>query len=162
MTHSFAKTNGHHSTFDNPYLKWADRIRIPVGKSTYGCQLEDNILYRALNIYESNICGCDYIGMGRPESKNLIDQHEVLNTNKFSEILFKTTDYIESISDINERNTYLNKFIKVLEDEQQKFDLLDDSNEKRHHKFELYSDELKTRINNLKNMVSINENNIRI
>ena len=53
MNYSVVRTNGHRSTFDNPYIKWRDRIRIPVGSSTRDKAIEDNILYKALQLYKS-------------------------------------------------------------------------------------------------------------
>ena len=53
LNYSVVRTNGHRSVFDNPYIKWSDRIRIPVGASTRDCEIEDNILYKALGLYKS-------------------------------------------------------------------------------------------------------------
>ena len=50
---SVVRTNGHRSVFDNPYLKWSDRIRIPVGQSARNFDKKENILYKALSLYES-------------------------------------------------------------------------------------------------------------
>ena len=46
------RTNGHRSVFNNPYLKWDHRIRLPIGKSVRN-KKEDNILYKALLLYQS-------------------------------------------------------------------------------------------------------------
>lgn len=46
------RTNGHRSSFNNPYLKWRDRVRLPVGKSVR-VEKKENILYKALSLYAS-------------------------------------------------------------------------------------------------------------
>lgn len=47
------RTNGHRSQFYNPYFKWSNRIRIPIGKSVRTANKEENILYNALSLYKS-------------------------------------------------------------------------------------------------------------
>lgn len=41
------------SQFSNPYIRWEDRIRFPVDKYARTVFKEDNIVYQALKIYES-------------------------------------------------------------------------------------------------------------
>ena len=105
-----------------------------------------NILRDIINKYESNICGCDFIGNTFNHSLNLINQHELFYTNSIKKLLNEVVDYLMKMEDINVRNNLIMEFIDILESEQYKFDLLDDMNKDRAHKFELYDDELKNKV----------------
>ena len=104
-----------------------------------------DILREIINKYESNICGCDYLGKGKKESLGLFEQKELFMTDKLKHIINNTINYLKEC-----KNTDLiNKFKNIMDNEQSKFDLLDDFNKDRKHIFELYDDELKEQINSL-------------
>ena len=104
------------------------------------------ILEQIINIYECNLCSCNYLGNEKDNSLRLFDQHELFQTNRISELLFKTADYIENIQDVETRNIMLNNYISILNKEQFKFDLINDFNKKRRCTFTLYNEKLKTRL----------------
>ncbi len=103
-----------------------------------------NLLKEIINKYESNICGCDYLSTGNKKSKNLFDKDILFMTETIEKLLFDTLDSIISLND-KDRLLY---FKSILDNEQFKFDLLDDKKSERKHTFKLYSDELKERIKN--------------
>lgn len=98
-----------------------------------------NLLKDIINKYESNICGCDFLSIGKEKSKDLFDADELFMTNTIKQLLIST---LESINDIDS----LLYFKAILDNEQFKFDLIDDKNLIRKHTFKLYSDELKKKI----------------
>ena len=53
LNHMTVRTNDHISVFDNPYMKWNERIRFPVGRLERNPNKRKNILYKALKIYKS-------------------------------------------------------------------------------------------------------------
>lgn len=114
------------------------------------------LLREIINKYESNICGCDFIGMGKKESLNLFNQHELFMTDRIQKLLCDTIEYIENIQDINERKLNITTFIKIIDEEQYKFDLLNDLNKDRAHKFELNDDNLKQQIEKLRLLIKDN------
>ncbi len=143
-------------------LIYIDRVKVANNEASkldammkeYLITYDLNILREIINKYESNICGCDFIGMGKEESLNLFNQHELFKTDKIKELLQETIKYIANIPDINERNAKITAFIKILDDEQYKFDLLDDMNKDRAHKFELYDDNLKQQVEQLRLLIT--------
>ncbi len=50
---SDVRVNSHKSLFSNPYLKWEDRIRLPIDENTRYIDKKKNYLYKSLMIYES-------------------------------------------------------------------------------------------------------------
>ena len=67
LRRSVVRTNGHRSMSDNPYIRWEERIRIPVGKSV---RTKDNILLKALKLYSS---------------QNAVDHYSMMNN---SDVVF--------------------------------------------------------------------------
>ena len=106
-----------------------------------------DILSEILNVYESNICSCDYIGTGKQESINLFNQHELFMTHRVNTILYSTIAYLKECNDIS----LIDKFKYILDNEQSKFDMLNDFNKNRSHKFTLYDSNIKEEINKLYN-----------
>ena len=47
----------------------------------------------------------------------------------------------------------INHFIEIMESEQFKFDLVNDFNKKRSNKFDLYTDDMRKRVSNLKKKI---------
>lgn len=143
-------------------IKYIDRVKnakreaskLELLISKYEQSFDLNILANIINLYESNICSCDYLGKGKPESIELFDQHELFKTDKIKSILLETIDYIYNIDDQELRKSTLDKLCNILDMEQYKFDLIDDLNKNRKHIFDLYDENLKTQINKLKNMNS--------
>ena len=120
----------------------AEKIKNMIGEYINNNDL--NLLKEIINKYESNICGCDYLSTGNEKSKNLFDKDALFMTETIEKLLFDTLDSIISLND----KDGLIYFKSILDNEQFKFDLLDDKNPERKHTFKLYSDELKERINN--------------
>ena len=112
-----------------------------------------NILKDIINKYESNICGCDFIGMGKQQSLNLFNQNELFKTDSIKKLIFDTIEYIKNIGDVSERNNKITTFINIIDEEQYKFDLLDDFNKDRAHKFELNDENLKRQLDVLRSMI---------
>ncbi len=50
---SYAYVNHEITSFLNPYIRWEERIRIPLHKSARTARKEDNIVYKALQLYSS-------------------------------------------------------------------------------------------------------------
>ncbi len=50
---SDVRVNGHRAMFSNPYLKWENRVRLPIDEGTRIIDKKRNYLYKALEIYES-------------------------------------------------------------------------------------------------------------
>lgn len=117
-------------------------------ETTYNLEVLEHII----NLYESNICSCDYLGTGKKESSNLFDQHELFQTNKIKNLLHKTVEQIESIKNTELRDVALNYYINILKNEQFKFNLINDFNVNRRHKFELLDETLKIKIEKLYEM----------
>lgn len=146
----------------NLKLIYIDRVKVAHNEASkldamikeYTNNYDLKLLKEIINKYESNICGCDFIGMGKKESLNLFDQHKLFKTDIIKELLQDTIKYIIDIEDINERNIQILEFIKILEDEQYKFDLLDDFNKNRAHKFELNDENLKQQVEKLRLMLN--------
>lgn len=139
-------------------IKYIDRVKNAKREANklenlilkYKCSFDLNILSDIINLYESNICSCDYLGKGKPESLELFDQHELFNTEQVKLILVETVEYIYSIDDRDLRKSILDNFCNILDMEQYKFDLINDFNKNRKHTFDLYDEELKAQINKLK------------
>lgn len=53
FSQSCVRVNGHRALFSNPYLKWNERIRLPIGKSVRESDKNKNVLYKALKEYRS-------------------------------------------------------------------------------------------------------------
>ena len=104
-----------------------------------------NILKEIINKYESNLCSSDYLGTGKKESRNLYDQHELFMTNKIKQILNDTVAFIKETGNME----LANQFKSIMDEEQSKFDLINEGNSNRRHKFTINDDELKTKISNL-------------
>lgn len=119
--------------------------------SVYNVNYDLSLLKEIISKYESNICGCDVIGNKRKHSLNLIDQDELFNTSYLVDLLYNTLDYIENNKEM------LDRFISILEEEQYKFDLIEDFNKNREHSFKIYDEKLKQKIkfikNNLNNLI---------
>lgn len=145
-------------------LIYIDRVKVARNEASklddmtkeYLSTYDLNILKDIINKYESNICGCDFIGMGKKESLNLFNQHELFKTDSIKKLLYDTMTYIENIQDVNERNNKIITFINIIDKEQYKFDLLDDFNKDRVHKFELNDEILKQQIDVLRSMIDNN------
>lgn len=143
-------------------LIYIDRVKVAHNEASklnamikeYTNTYDLKLLKEIINKYESNICGCDFIGMGKKESLNLFDQHELFKTDSIKKLLHDTIKYIENIQDINERNITITTFIKIIDDEQYKFDLLDDFNKNRAHKFEFNDESLKQQVEKLRLMLN--------
>lgn len=141
-------------------IKYIDRVKnatkeahkLEVLMNEYEHSFDLNILKHILNLYESNICGCDYLGKGKTESLELFDQHELFHTDKIKSLLILTIEYIASIGDQLLRENMLDDFCDILKIEQYKFDLIDDFNANRKHTFDLYDENLKTQINKIRHM----------
>lgn len=142
-------------------LIYIDRVKVARNES---CKLDDmtkeylstydlNILKDIINKYESNICGCDFIGMGKQQSLNLFNQNELFKTDSIKKLIFDTIEYIKNIGDVSERNNKITTFINIIDEEQYKFDLLDDFNKDRAHKFELNDENLKRQLDVLRSMI---------
>ena len=108
-----------------------------------------NILKDIINKYESNICGCDFLSTTTDKSKGLFDADELFMTDTIKQLLFNTLD---SINDMD-RLLY---FKAILDNEQFKFDLIDDKNPDRKHTFKLYSDELKEKMTEVEKKLNMN------
>lgn len=52
-SNKYSYVNHETTVFLNPYLRWQDRIRIPIDKSSRTAVKEDNIVYKALKLYPS-------------------------------------------------------------------------------------------------------------
>lgn len=143
-------------------IKYIDRVKnakreaskLELLMAEYEQSFDLNILANIINLYESNICSCNFLGKGKPESIELIDQHELFKTDKVKSLLSSTIEYIYSIDDQELRKSTLDNFCNILDIEQYKFDLIDDSNKNRKHTFDLYDENLKTQIIRLKNLNS--------
>ena len=112
-----------------------------------------DILKEIINKYESNICGSDFLGMGKKESINLYNQHELFMTQKIKQILDDTISYIKEIGNIE----LANQFKSIIDNEQSKFDLINEGNSNRMHKFTLNDEALKAKISSLFTVASENK-----
>lgn len=133
-------------------IKYIDRVKNAENEASklyeeiiqYENAFDLNLLANIIDRYESNICGCDFLGKTSKKSLNLFDQKKLFQTNKISELLYSTVEYIKNTPDINLRNELLKKFRALLDFEQKKFDLLAHDGH-RYHTFELYSEKIKSR-----------------
>lgn len=133
-------------------LIYIDRLKIAENEASklnqmlteYSVSYDMKLLADIINLYESNICGCDFLTNMNPD--------ELFMTDSVRKTLANTVNYITQVSDINLRNSLISEFIGVLEQEQYKFDLLDDFNKKRAHTFKLYDDELKKSVEYLRSL----------
>lgn len=125
----------------------ASKLKVMIDKYINSYNLDE--LAQIINLYESNICGCDFI--------TDINKDELFMTDKVRDIINNTIEYIININDINLRNEQINKFVDIINSEQYKFDLLNDFNKKRAHKFKLNDEVLKQKIEYLKSLLSQNE-----
>ena len=133
----------------------AEKIRRECIK--YRCTFDLSMLSEIINKYESNICGCDFIGMGRDESKNLFNQDELFMTEEINKLLQDTLDYINDCKDIEIKRNLIETFKSIMDNEQRKFDLISFDGS-RGHKFLLYTDEIKDRIDYISNnLVEMNK-----
>lgn len=145
----------------NIELKYIDRVQ--------NCKLEANIidnmiksyelnpnldvLAQIINKYESNICGCNFIGTGK-NSLNLFNQYELFNTKKIKELIYGTIISIKNIEDINDRNNKIKYFLSIIEHEQRKFTLIEDLCKKRARNFDLLDEKIEEEINLLKGLLN--------
>ncbi len=144
-------------------IKYIDRVKnarkeaskLETLISEYERSFDFNLLAHIINLYESNICGCDYLGKGKAESLELFDQHQLFNTERVKNTLMSTLEYIATIDDQMLRNDLLNQFCCILNEEQYKFDLIDDFNMKRKHNFDLYDENIKVQINRIRHMDTV-------
>lgn len=107
------------------------------------------LLANIINIYESNICGCDFI--------NGLDKNEIFMTKQVRSLINETIDYLTSLKDSSFKVALVQKFISILDNEQAKFDLLDDFNKKRAHTFDLYDDILRKKVQMLSQTIKEEE-----
>ena len=143
-------------------LIYMDRVKIAHNESNklknmimeYNNSKDLNLLRDIINKYESNICGCDYLAFGNEKSKQLFDKDELFMTDIISNLLFTTLDEINELRNVDKFLYYLS----ILENEQYKFNLLDDKNSDRKHTFKLYSDELKNKIEIVKQNLNVYQN----
>ena len=126
----------------------ASKIKEDIEK--YKNTFDFNVLEDIINRYESNICSCDFLAVGKEMSKNLFDKDELFMTKEIEDLLNSTLDYISTIDNIEEKNSLIVQFKNIMDKEQYKFDLIDDS-KGRAHKFLLYSDEMKAKIAQIEN-----------
>jgi hypothetical protein len=105
-----------------------------------------SLLKEIINKYESNICGMDFM--------QGVDKDSLFMTNEISNILHNEPNYIMSINDLEERNNKIVEFIDILEQEQYKFDLVEEQIGNRGHRFLLYDDILKEQIENLRQLLN--------
>ena len=150
----------------NLEIKYIDRVKVCHNESR---KLESKIneflvtndlkvFSDIINLYESNICGCDFIGNKYPDkSLNLINPNELFFTDKITNLLYKVIDELEQSNDINR----INKFINIMELEQFKFDLIKDFNPNRRHTFDLYTKDMRDRVIGLKEKVKEINNQIK-
>lgn len=115
------------------------------------------LLKEIINKYESNYCCTDFLSIGQVNSKELFDKDELFMTDTMNKLLHDTLERIVEEKDIEK----LNYFVAVLNSEQFKFDLIDDKNPDRKHIFNLYTDELKEKIENAKKVLGANVNEKR-
>ena len=108
-----------------------------------------NELALIIDKYESNICGCDFI--------QGIDKDALFMTDDVRALLRDTITYLINLTDKDIQRKQVNAFIQVINNEQYKFDLLDDRNKKRAKKFNLSDDELKAQITHLKSLIGNQE-----
>lgn len=97
LLHSNVRTNGHISHFDNPYLQWDKRVRLPVGANERITDKKENYLYKALLLYES---------------QNAVQHYEKLNN---SDVVFwqRRTDSLTYMADVSASSgcvDYINDF----------------------------------------------------
>lgn len=97
LTHIDVRVNGHKSQFDNPYIRWDKRVRLPIGKSVNCNDKQKNILYKALQLYSS---------------QNAIEHYEMMNN---SDVVFwqRRTDSLtfeSAITVSSGRVDYINDF----------------------------------------------------
>ena len=119
------------------------------------------LLAEIINIYECNICSCDFLGNNKKNSLNLFDQHELFKTDKISNLLLNTVEYIKNIEDIEVQRNMFNKYMNILNNEQFKFSLIDDFNKQRKHTFDLINDNLKVELKNLEKNLSYGNQTIK-
>lgn len=137
-------------------LIYIDRLKIAKNEANKIANLltsfEENydlaILKEIINLYESNICSSDFL--------DNINKDELFMTSKINVILYKTLEYIKSQENKEAQVTLLNDFINILLGEQFKFDLINDLNTSRAHKFNLYTPELKEEIAKIKEQIMLN------
>lgn len=137
-------------------LIYIDRLKIAKNEANKIANLltsfEENydlpILKEIINLYESNICSSDFL--------DNINKDELFVTSRINEMLYKTLEYIKSQENKETQVTLLNDFINILLGEQFKFDLINDLNTSRAHKFNLYTPELKEEIAKIKEQIMLN------
>ena len=77
-----------------------------------------NELALIIDKYESNICGCDFI--------QGIDKDALFMTDDVRALLRDTITYLINLTDKDIQRKQVNAFIQVINNEQYKFDLLDE------------------------------------
>ena len=135
-------------------IYYIDRKKLAINSSKilnnmmkeYLINFDLDLLGKIINIYECNICSSTFLGNSRSESIHLYDENELFHTKELTDILNYTIDMLDTSHDLE----LLEQFIQVMEIEQFKFDLIYDFNKRRSNKFNLYTEDMKRRINKLK------------
>lgn len=134
-----------------------EAIKLSILINEYEKNYNLELLAEIINIYECNICSCDFLGIKNKNSLKLFDQHELFKTEQITKLLFNTVEYIKKIEDLNTRQKTFNQFINILNNEQFKFNLINDFNKKRKHTFDLINENLKLELSNLEKTLSIDD-----
>lgn len=143
---------------------YIDRVKLAKNNSIelekmikeYKVTFDLDLLKSIINLYESNICSCDYLGYKHKESLKLFDQHKLFYTDEINEILNITLDMLEQELD-SDKIAY---FVNIMNAEQFKFDLIKDFNEHRRHQFELYTNDIKARITKIQEQIKVKQKKI--
>ena len=138
-------------------IYYIDRVKIANNEASklknmmmqYRNTFDMNELALIIDKYESNICGCDFI--------QGIDKDALFMTDDVRALLRDTVTYLINLTDKDMQRKQVNAFIQIINNEQYKFDLLDDRNKKRAKKFNLSDDELKAQITYLKSLIGNQE-----
>ena len=112
--------------------------------NTYDLELLGNILNR----YNTNMCSLVYL--------NNIDCDELFITNSMKQLLNDTIDHIMEIDDNNLKSSEIIGFIDIINNEQSKYDLLEENYYGKSNEFDLFTLDLKNRISELEKMLLSN------
>lgn len=99
-----------------------------------------------INRYETNICGFDYISG--------VDKDELFKTNLMIQVLNDTLEYIYNVGNTEEKKLLLEQFIRIMDAEQYKFDVIEETVGNRAHTFDLYN-KVRDKIEQIKDELTI-------
>ncbi len=97
----------------------ADKLNLLIDEYKKSFNLD--ILSCIIDRCESNLCGCDELGIGKKWSLNLFHQYELFQTEEIKKLITSTIKYIKSLDDINLRKRLANKLSTVIQEELYKY-----------------------------------------